>query len=188
MAARKEAKRPALPAKPAILVSMKSQNVTRHTFAHRRLHRAHLHPSLRQGGRQVLAAPAFGTAANQRTFKDDLRPGRPIERAVRFASVPSQLGGSTVRRLAFLRHRGKMLHRTRSIVATAQDGGRFESSALPPSQTPQFSAASPNRRVLSAHSFRPRPPTSPGSGREERAAASGSTSQAESSEISSGTP
>ena len=37
--------------------------------------------------------------------------------------------------------------RTRSIAATAQDGGRFESSAPPPSQTPQFSAASPNPRV-----------------------------------------
>ena len=53
------------------------------------------------GGRRVLAAPAFGTAANQRTFKDDPRPGRPIERAVRPASVPSQFGGFTVRRPAF---------------------------------------------------------------------------------------
>ena len=80
---------------------MKSQNIPQHTLAHPRLHRAHLHPSLRQGGRRVLAAPAFGTAANQRTFKDDPRPGRPIERAVRSASVPSQLGGFTVRRPAF---------------------------------------------------------------------------------------
>ena len=40
-------------------------------------------------------------AANQRTFKDDPRPGRPIERAVRSASVPSQFGGFTVRRPAF---------------------------------------------------------------------------------------
>ena len=69
--------------------------------AHPRLDRAHLHPSLRPGGRRVLASPAFGTAANQRTFKDDPRPCRPIERAVRFASVPSQLGGFTVRRPAF---------------------------------------------------------------------------------------
>jgi hypothetical protein len=66
-----------------------------------RLDRAHLHPSLRQGGRRVLAAPAFGTAANQRTFKDDPRPGRLIERAVSSASVPSQLGGFTMRRPAF---------------------------------------------------------------------------------------
>ena len=80
---------------------MKSQNIPQHTLAHPRLHRAHLHPSLRQGGRRVLAAPAFGKAANQRTFKDDPRPGRPIERAVRSASVPSQLGGFTVRRPAF---------------------------------------------------------------------------------------
>ena len=86
---------------------------------------------------------AFGNAANQRTSKDDPRPGRPIERAFRSASVPSQLGGFTLRRPAFLRHRGKILPGTRSIAATAQDGGRFESSALPPSQTPQFSANFP---------------------------------------------
>jgi hypothetical protein len=72
---------------------MKSQNVIRHTLAHSRLDRAHLHPSRRR----VLAAPVFEAAANQRTFKDDPRPGRPIERAVRSASVPSQLGGFTVR-------------------------------------------------------------------------------------------
>ena len=80
-----------------------------------------------------------------------------------------------------------MLPRTRRIVATAQDCGRFESSALPSSQTPQCSAASPHHRVLSAHSFRPHPPTSPGSGRKERAVASASTSQAEPS-TSFGTP
>ena len=47
---------------------MKGQKATEHTLAHSRLDRAHLHPSLRQGERRVLAAPAFGTAANQRTF------------------------------------------------------------------------------------------------------------------------
>ena len=80
---------------------MKSRNIPQHTLAHPRLDRAHLHPSLRQGGRRVLAAPAFATAANQRTFKDDPRPGRPVERAVRSASVPSQFGGFTLRRTAF---------------------------------------------------------------------------------------
>jgi hypothetical protein len=79
---------------------MKGHKATGHTLAHPRLNRAHLHPSLRQGGLRVLAAPAFGTAANQRTFEEDPRRGRPIERAVRFASVPSQLGGSTIRRPA----------------------------------------------------------------------------------------
>ena len=79
---------------------MKSQGIPQHTLAHPPLDRAQLHRSLREGGRRGLAAPAFGTAANQRTLKDDLRPGRPIERAVRSASVPSQLGGSTVRRPA----------------------------------------------------------------------------------------
>jgi hypothetical protein len=66
------------------------------TLAHLLLDRAHLQP-----WRRVLAAPPLGTAANQPTFKDDLRPGRPIERAVRSASVPSQLGGFTVRQPAF---------------------------------------------------------------------------------------
>jgi hypothetical protein len=80
---------------------MKSQNIPQHTFAHPRHHRAHAHPSLRQDGRRILAAPAFGDAANQRTFKNDPRPGRPIERAVRSAFLPSQFGASTVRRPAF---------------------------------------------------------------------------------------
>jgi N-terminal domain of anti-restriction factor ArdC len=75
MEARNEAKRPAFPSTSAILVAMKSQNIPQHTFAHPRVHRANLPPSLRQGGRRVLAAPAFGNAANQRTLKDDPRPG-----------------------------------------------------------------------------------------------------------------
>jgi hypothetical protein len=77
---------------------MKSQNIPQHTLAHPRLHRAHLHRSL---GRRIFATPAFGNAANQRTFKDDPRPGRPVERAFRSASVPSQLGDFTLRRPAF---------------------------------------------------------------------------------------
>jgi hypothetical protein len=80
---------------------MKSQTIPQHTFTHPRLHRAHLHPPLRQDGRRVLAAPALGDDANQRTFKNDPRLSRPIERAVRSASVPSQFGASTVRRPAF---------------------------------------------------------------------------------------
>ena len=100
--ARHQANRTALLLTSTIHVAMKGQKGG-HSLAHPRLHRAHLHPSLRQGGRRVLAAPAFGTAANQRTLKDDPRPGRPIERAVRSASVPSQFGGFTVRRPAFSR-------------------------------------------------------------------------------------
>jgi hypothetical protein len=51
---------------------------TRHTTAHLRFDRAHLHPSLKQGGRRVLAAPAFGKAANQRTSSDPLGFARPF--------------------------------------------------------------------------------------------------------------
>jgi hypothetical protein len=66
--------------------------------------------------------------------------------------------------------------------------GRFESSALPPSQTPQFGAAYPNHRFCPPILSGPRTPAKPDSGREERAAASTSTSQAESLEISFATP
>ena len=52
--------------------------VTRHTMAHLRLDRAHLRPSLRQGGRRVLAAPAFGKAAKERTSSDLLGFARPF--------------------------------------------------------------------------------------------------------------
>ena len=44
------------------------------TLAHPRLHRARLHPSRRR----VLAAPGFGTAANQRNFPDPLGFARPF--------------------------------------------------------------------------------------------------------------
>jgi hypothetical protein len=100
MEARHQADRPTLPATSATLFITIVQK-GRHTLAHPRLDRAHLHPSLRQGGRRILTAPAFGMAANQPTFKDDPRPSRPIERAVLSASVPSQLGGFTVKRAAF---------------------------------------------------------------------------------------
>jgi hypothetical protein len=52
--------------------------VTRHTMAHQRLDRAHLHPSFRPDGRRVLAAPAFGKAARERTSSDLLRFARPF--------------------------------------------------------------------------------------------------------------
>ena len=52
--------------------------VTRHTMAHLRLDRASLRPSLRQGGRRVLAAPAFGKAAKERTSSDLLGFARPF--------------------------------------------------------------------------------------------------------------
>jgi hypothetical protein len=52
--------------------------VTRNTMAHLRLDRAHLRPSLRQGGRRVLAAPALGNAAKERTSSDLLGFARPF--------------------------------------------------------------------------------------------------------------
>jgi hypothetical protein len=52
--------------------------VTRQTMAHLRLDRAHLHSFVRQGGRRVLAAPAFGKAAKERTFSDLLGFARPF--------------------------------------------------------------------------------------------------------------
>jgi hypothetical protein len=47
-------------------------------MAHLRPDRAHSHPSLRQGGRRVLAVPAFGAAANQLTSSDPLGIARPF--------------------------------------------------------------------------------------------------------------
>ena len=44
------------------------------TLAHPRFYRARLHPSRRR----VLAAPGFGTAANQRNFPDPLGFARPF--------------------------------------------------------------------------------------------------------------
>ena len=52
--------------------------ISLNTLAHPRPDRAHLHPLLRQGGRQVLAAPAPGKAANQRTSSDLLGFARPF--------------------------------------------------------------------------------------------------------------
>jgi hypothetical protein len=52
--------------------------VTCQTAAHLRLDRAHLHPSLRWGRRRVLAAPAFGKAARERTFSDLRGFARPF--------------------------------------------------------------------------------------------------------------
>jgi hypothetical protein len=52
--------------------------VTLHTMAHLRLDRAHLRPSLRQGGRRLLATPAFGKAAKEHTSSDPLGFARPF--------------------------------------------------------------------------------------------------------------
>jgi hypothetical protein len=76
MEARRESDGRAFPSRSANLVAM--NKVTRHTMAHLRLDRAHLHPSLRQSGRRVLAAPAFGTAAKEHTSSDLLGFARPF--------------------------------------------------------------------------------------------------------------
>jgi hypothetical protein len=89
-----------------------------------------------------LRAPA----PSSRTFKNDPRPGRPVERAVRSAFVPSQFGSFTVRRSASPASWQNFAPNA-LVAATARDLGRFESSALPPSQTPQRSAVFPNHRV-----------------------------------------
>ena len=50
------------------------KGISLNTLAHPRLDRARLHPSRRR----VLAAPGFGTAANQRNFPDPLGFARPF--------------------------------------------------------------------------------------------------------------
>jgi antirestriction protein ArdC len=74
MEARHQADRPAFQAAGAISVAMKSQRVTQPTLAHPRLDRARSHPSRRR----VLAAPGFGTVANQRNFPDSLGFAHPF--------------------------------------------------------------------------------------------------------------
>ena len=70
MEAWNQADRPAFPAAGALAMKGISPN----TLAHPRLDRARLHPSRRR----VLAAPGFGTAANQRNFPDPLGFARPF--------------------------------------------------------------------------------------------------------------
>ena len=80
---------------------MKSQNVTRHTLAHPRPDRAHWPEPLTAPGAAQACPSCLPSLSNQRNLEGNLRPDRPIERAVRSASVPSQLGGFTVRQPAF---------------------------------------------------------------------------------------
>jgi hypothetical protein len=54
-------------------------------------------------GLRVLAPAGFGSAANQLIRRGDQRPVRPFERAVRFAPVPSQIGGCSPRPPAVVR-------------------------------------------------------------------------------------
>jgi hypothetical protein len=70
-------------------------------MAHPRLDRAHLHPSLRQGGRRVLAAPAFGKAAKESTSSDLLGFARPFIPSSPYRPYTrlraERIGGSTFR-------------------------------------------------------------------------------------------
>jgi hypothetical protein len=73
------------------------KGISLNTLVHPRQDRAHLHPSLRQGGRQVLATPAFGKAADQRTSSDPLGFARPfIPSSSRHPSA-ERIGGRTSR-------------------------------------------------------------------------------------------
>jgi hypothetical protein len=80
---------------------MKGKGISLNALAHPRPDRAHLHPWLRQGGRQVLAAPVFGKAADQRTSSDPLGfarafiPSSPRHPDTRLPA--ERIGGSTSR-------------------------------------------------------------------------------------------
>jgi hypothetical protein len=76
------------------------KNRTRHTLAHSRLDRARLHPSRRQ----VLAAPGFRAAANQRNLADPPGFARPFLPSSPSPDTRLRAGGIgvfTVRRPAF---------------------------------------------------------------------------------------
>jgi len=124
-------------------------------------------------GRQELrplAPPLLTGPAHQLTCPGYAGACHPIERAVRFASVPSQFGDFINLHFAF------PPARVRNLDPVALNCGHCSGRRA--------------RRFLgpSAHSLRPRFPTSPSSGRKERAWASPSTSQSESSETRSKTP
>ena len=89
------------------------------TLAHPRFYRARLHPSRRR----VLAAPGFGTAANQRTFPDPLGSARPF--------VPSSLSPGTRLRAARI---GGFI---RAFPATSPTNARRSYGPFPPGYGPQ---------------------------------------------------
>ena len=95
--------------------------------------------------------------------------------------VPSQPAASTVRRPALSPAPWQDHARTRRIAATALDGGRFEPRPFRHRRR-RNPANFPNHRVLSADSVRSSPSPKPRLGVKRKAAASGPTSQAESSE------
>ena len=81
------------------------------TLAHPRLDRARLHPSRRR----VLAAPGFGTDANQRNFPDPL--ASPAH-SLRPRPAPAPGSGRDESAVLFRRHNGdQILHQPPSIAA-----------------------------------------------------------------------
>ena len=98
-----EADRPDFPADtPALSVAMK--DAVRHILAHLRFDRAHLHPSFRQGGRRVLAAPAFRKGCKRAHLFRFARLLPPIHSFLAL-SPRNPASGGTNRRLDLPSHR-----------------------------------------------------------------------------------
>lgn len=137
-------------------------------MAHWRYFAAHWSEPLPAPGAAQACPTCLRSPANQLTPQGDSRPHRPIERAARFALVPSQLGGFTSERPAIFPFR--------TLAMDALIGGlprRFAggSTSRPASlrSSPPISAIPPTYLASPAHSFRPRLPQSPGSGRNDSA-------------------
>lgn len=86
-------------------------------MAHPRLGSAHWPVPLTAAGTAQACPICLAFPSNQRTWLGDFRLYRPIERAVRSASVPSQIGGSTLSRPALV------MPRRRNIVPNALNHG-----------------------------------------------------------------
>ena len=80
---------------------VKANRLYENDMTHPRQNLAHWPESLTALGASQACPPCLSSAANQLSFQDDSRPCRPWERAVRFATVPSPIGGFTGKRPAF---------------------------------------------------------------------------------------
>ncbi len=76
-------------------------NFSRFIMAHPRPDLAHWPEPLTAPGAAQACPTCLPSPANQQTSQGDSHPDRPIERAVRFASVPSQFGGFILQRPAY---------------------------------------------------------------------------------------
>ena len=112
--------------------------LSRSHMAHSRFYPAHWPEPLTAPGAAQACPTCLPSPANQQTSQGDSRPDRPIERAVRFAPVPSQLGDFTEGQPAVFPFR---IPATNALI-----GGRRAGSQGFRPLTPLPSTPAPNQR------------------------------------------